>query len=195
MRFANSVTQKFVDVGIIKYKDKELYAYGLWQGIALLYNFATIMILALIFKMFWQSMIFMIAYSLIRPYAGGYHARTPLKCYLFSVVIIIAVLWLIKYIPWNSFICFIMITVASIIIFILSPVEDKNKPLDKIEQVVFKKRTNILLSILVGLAIFLLLVGLESISIYIGIALAVLAAMLILGKIKNLIGGKKVCLK
>ena len=43
---------------------------------------------------------------MIRPYAGGYHARTQLKCYLISVGMMIAVLWLIERVTWNGFICF-----------------------------------------------------------------------------------------
>ena len=61
-------------------------------------------IIGLLFNMICESIIFMVSYSILRIYAGGYHASTPIRCYLFSIVMIVAVLLLMKSIPWNGFI-------------------------------------------------------------------------------------------
>ncbi len=72
---------------------------------------------------------------------------------------ITAVLWLIKIIPWNGFICFIITIVLSIIILLIAPVEDSNKPLDQKEKIIFKKWININLCILAGWTIFFWFIG------------------------------------
>lgn len=90
--------------------------------------------------MVWQSIAFTVFYMMIRPYAGGYHARTPKMCYVFSLIMIIVVLFLIRTIPLNGLLYLLIYAVSSIVIFKLSPVEDENKPLDNIERVVFRKR-------------------------------------------------------
>ncbi|HHX60056.1 MAG TPA: accessory gene regulator B family protein [Epulopiscium sp.] len=184
------LTKQLVDCNIIEDEDKELYSFGFKQMIILIYSFITIIAIGFVFNMTWESIIFILAYGVLRPYAGGYHAKTQLRCYLFSVFMMVAVLWLIKHILWNNFICFIIMTIASIIIFVLAPVEDGNKPLDDVEQTVYKKRTNIILSILIGLTVLFWVISLKQISICISVSLGTLSIMLMLGKIKNLIKRK-----
>ncbi len=81
--FANLLTNKLVVWNIIKSEDRELYAYGFWQGTILIINFITVVIIGLLCHMLWQSLIFMLAYGVLRPVAGGYHARTQRNCYIF----------------------------------------------------------------------------------------------------------------
>ena len=46
--------------------------------------------------MLFETIIFIITYIPIRIYAGGYHARTQTKCYIFSVFMLILALYIIK---------------------------------------------------------------------------------------------------
>jgi len=185
MNMSEKFADKLAKMQLISIGDKEIYSYGFKQGILLLLNAITVIVVGLIFNMVWQTIIFMVAYSFIRGYAGGYHAKTPFICYLFSIVMIIVVLWLIKSIPWNGFICFIIVLVSSILIFKLAPVEDSNKPLDQKEKVIFKKQVNTNLSILIGCILFFWLIGGDQISIIIAVGIFMVAIMLAFGKIKN----------
>lgn len=191
MYISEKLTDKLIKMQLVDDEEKDLYVYGFQQGFLLLFNMITVVIIGFIFNMIWQSVVFMVAYSLLRAYAGGFHTSTQLRCYLFSVAMIISVLWLIKRIPLIGFICFIITMIASVIIFLLAPIEDQNKPLCQVEQAVFKKRTNIILKILIAFIGVFWLIGLKQISICISVALGVLSLMLILGKIKNIIGVKE----
>ncbi|MDD4730222.1 MAG: accessory gene regulator B family protein [Dysgonamonadaceae bacterium] len=84
-RLANALTNKLVKLNIVKIEDKELYVYGFWQGSILIINFLTIIVIGLLFKMLWQSLVFIISYSFLRPVAGGYHARKQKSCYILSI--------------------------------------------------------------------------------------------------------------
>lgn len=74
---------------------------------------------------------------------------------------------------------------------ILAPVEDSNKPLDKQEEAFYRKRTHIILGVLVGIALVCWFIRTSFVSISITVALLVLSIMLALGKLKNLGGTKK----
>lgn len=185
MKVINNFTEFLVKNNIIEEKQREIYAYGLSQLIVYLYNFLTVIIIGLIFGMVWQSIAFTAFYMMIRPYAGGYHARTPQMCYVYSLIMIIAVLFLIKIIPLNGLLYLLIYAISSIIILKLSPVEDENKPLDNIEKVVFRKRaikSHIILSLCCLIFWF---VKLKELSLCILLALFVLSIMLVLGEIKN----------
>lgn len=188
MNLSEKLTDKLLKMQIINYEEKDLYYYGFKQGFLLLLNMITIITIGIIFNMIWQSVIFMVAYSILRVYAGGYHASTPFRCYLFSVAMITAVFWLIKQISWNAFICFIITTVSGIIILLIAPVEDANKPLDQDEERIFKKRTNVVLGVLIGSALLFWFKGGKQISICIIMGICLVSVMLVLGKIKDIKG-------
>ncbi|EJP6474070.1 accessory gene regulator B family protein [Clostridium botulinum] len=187
LSISEKIVDKLIDGNIIESEDKDLYTYGFHQGFLIIFNILTAIAIGLLFKMVWESLVFLMAYIPLRSYAGGYHARTPLRCYMFSLIIIIMVLLGIKFIYWNSIICIIVTFCAASIIFALQPVEDENKPLDKKERVVYKKRTKSILLVLIGIGLVFWFFDNEQISITIIMALFVIAFMLILGKIKNTI--------
>lgn len=171
---------------IIKEEDKEIYIYGFNQTLFMMLNFITILIIGLLFNMLMETMIFMITYIPIRIYAGGYHARTQVKCYIFSVFMLISALYIIKLqLISNKLTIILLSVISSIIILYLAPIEDINKPLDKKEIETYKKRTiNNLIIILVLLIISLIFKRID-ISYYIYISLMYNLIMLIIGKVKN----------
>lgn len=79
------------------------------------------------------SVIFLVVFLLIRSYAGGYHSKSALKCYVMSVVCFVASCILKKALEkfalcrWWVVCGISMIMVIAIIC--LSPVESANKPL------------------------------------------------------------------
>lgn len=184
---SEKVVDKLIDGNIIESEDKELYTYGFHQGFLIIFNILTAIAIGLLFKMVLECVIFLMAYIPLRSYAGGYHAKTPLRCYMFSIIIMIVVFLGIKFIYWNNFICSIITFCATSIIFALQPVEDSNKPLDQKEIDVYKKRTKIILLVLIGIGLIFWFVDNKQISITIIMALLIIAFMLILGKIKNTI--------
>ncbi|MDR1771116.1 MAG: accessory gene regulator B family protein [Hungatella sp.] len=172
--------------GSIKEEDRALYIYGLQQGLFIILNVLTTVTIGIIFDQIWESILFMFAYFPLRSCAGGYHAKSPLRCYLFSIIMIIAVLASMRLPVWNNVNSSISVIVSSIVILFLAPVEDGNKPLDAKEIIVFKKRTKVVLCVLVGMVLIFQMAGLIEASHCIMLVLIMLSIMLVLGKIKNL---------
>ena len=178
------ITNRLIESGAISAEDKDIYEYGLKHICDMFLNIMTTLVIGFIFGMIWQSIIFMVSYIPLRSYAGGYHARTQLRCYIFSVVLTVCVLLSIKYIPYSN-ILFISLTIISgIVIFIFAPIGDENKPLDENETKVFKKRTRIILFIeivLIGLFTYL---NTTWITICIVISVIIAGIMVAIGYIK-----------
>ena len=98
------------------------------------------------------------------------------------IAILLAV---IKWIPINPIASVILLVVASIVIWILAPVETENNPLDDSEQYVYRKRTRIVLGIEAAASIFSLIFLKEQIAATIVLGLSTEAWMLIIGVAMN----------
>ncbi len=150
----------------------------------MLLNVFTILIIGIIFGMLWESLVFMVTYIHIRTYAGGYHAITQLNCCISSVVIIVMVLLGIRYMKWTSLIYVTISIFSGLIIYILSPVEDSNKPIDDIGVKIFRKKSRIILIFELILLILFIFLRKNNIAECILVSLFTVSVMLILGKIK-----------
>lgn len=182
---SDKIVNRMITGKIIPAEDKDLYGYGLHQGLIILANIITMVVIGIFFNMVIEGILFTASYAPLRSYAGGYHAKTPIRCYFISIVMIVAILCMIKFLAWNAPIVVIVTIISTAIIAILAPIEDKNKPLDKLEKSVYKKRTRIILAIELCALILVWLLEFRTIALSVFMALFMLSGMLLLGKLKN----------
>lgn len=185
------IVNSLIEIGTVSLEEKELYEYGIRQGILMVINVLTAILIGFVLGMAWQSIIFLLTYIPIRTCAGGYHASSQLTCYLLSIPFMFTALIGVKMLPWGGYLSFIALFCSAITIVLLAPVEDSNKPLDEIEKIVYRKKTRIVLAVLLTVAVLLWVLKLKQVSIVIIMALVVAAGMLILGAIKNNKKGRK----
>lgn len=141
---SDRIANGFVKTDAIKAEDKEIYQFGIQQTFIILLNIITVTVLGIVFHRFWNMVVFMSAFIPIRIYAGGFHAKTSLRCYIYSIIFLVAVLLAMRFVDFTNLIYCLLYCFSSIIILWLAPIEDINKPLDKIEKITYKKRTIIL---------------------------------------------------
>lgn len=182
---AEKITEKLKKENAITNKQYGMCKYGIQQGATMMLNAVTIISIGVILNEIWQAVLFMLFYVPLRSNAGGYHAKTALRCYFYSIVIMIAVLLAIKYLILSNFICIIMLIFSSGVILILSPVEDKNKLLDDVECIVYRKRTLIITILEILVSLMCLIFELDKVSLCIVWVLNIMAFVLLIGKIKN----------
>lgn len=178
------ITQRLCERGIVDKNEFELYEYGFSIGLTVLLNLISTVIIGVIMGKVFESILFLVLYIPLRSYAGGYHASTPWRCYLISIVIITAILIFISCVH-SSAIYMIFLLAGIVICLLFAPVEDKNKPLDKDEIRVFRKISYLILLIEVCMWIILSFIY-QSVGITIPLVIFTEGIMLILGKIKNL---------
>ncbi|HHV13371.1 MAG TPA: accessory gene regulator B family protein [Clostridiales bacterium] len=184
MVLIDKIGNRFVRDGIITEEDKELYTFGMQQGIIMLLNIISTIIIGIIFNMVWQSVVFLMAYMPLRSYAGGYHARTQGRCYLVSLLITVVALLGMKEIQWTSLSGLLSVIISAGIIYLMTPVEDANKPLSELERIAYKKKTRriLLLEILIALAFWFIN---QEISVCFIMIFIILSIMLLLGAWNN----------
>ena len=183
---SEAVTRKLQENNTIDEEQYEICRYGLQQGFTIILNIVTTFIIGMIMKGLLYAVVFTILYIPLRSNAGGYHAKTAIRCYLYSILLMIAVLLAIKHITIPSFICIIIFTISIAVICILAPIEDSNKPLDEIEVKVYHKRTLIILAIEIMLFIIGLALNLRyfmQTTIWVMITMSI---VLLIGKLCNM---------
>ena len=87
-RLPGKIVNNLVHSGVIKEEDAEIYIYGINQILTSVLSVSSALIIGLIFGVFPEIAVFMAAYIPLRSFAGGYHAKTPLSCYVFSVIML-----------------------------------------------------------------------------------------------------------
>lgn len=184
---SEAVTRKLQENNTINEEQYEICRYGLQQGFTVILNVVTTLIIGMIMRGLLYAVVFTILYIPLRSNAGGYHAKTAIRCYLYSILLMIAVLLAIKHLAIPSFICIIIFTISIAVICILAPIEDANKPLDEIEVKVYHKRTLIILAIesmlfIIGLALNLRYFMQTTVWVMITMSI-----ILLMGKFRNMI--------
>ncbi|WP_050738459.1 accessory gene regulator B family protein [Acetobacterium bakii] len=182
---AERITDILVNNEIIIAENRNLYSYGLQQGLLIFLNIATILGIGMVLNMVWESIIFLLTFVPLRSNAGGYHAKTQVRCYLYSVAMITTTLVGIKIIPWSGVVCLSMTLVAGTIIFFLAPVEAVNKSLGQVEKAVYKKRTRFSLVLFVFLVLLFCYSGQLAISVCIMMGVVVVSIVLVLGRVSK----------
>ena len=102
-----------------------------------------------------ESIIFYIAFQLIRRYAGVYHASTETRCEILSTFFIVVCIVTIKLADLHGFqnILFIAALVSAVCIFFLCPLDTPEKPLSGEEFRQFRKISRFILLGLVSVVV------------------------------------------
>lgn len=191
MKIVDKLVVKLIEDGAIEEDDREIYEYGLHYGIVTVINVLCTLTIGLCMRMFVETILFMLAYIPLRSYAGGIHAKTELRCFFYSNLIVVVILAMGKLLAdFPLVLLFAGIVAAGIIIF-FAPVEDQNKPLDADEVRVYgKKARNILLLDIVGIGVLKLFAYDLGVSVVV-VSISSLAIFLVAGYIKNCIIKRK----
>lgn len=182
---ADTITKKLQENNSISSEQYEICRFGFQQGLSILLNAVTVIVIGAVMKELWQAVLFMALYAPLRSYAGGYHARTATRCYVYSILLMIAVLLAMKYLFIPTFICIIALVISCAVILILAPVEDANKPLDDIEQAVYKKRTYVITVLETIIFFIALFFGVKQIILCDMWVMVMMSSILLAGKCKN----------
>lgn len=181
----NKIVESMVKSGLIDKNDKEIYLFGIETALLKVVHYSTMLIIGICFGMILQTITFIIAYTILREYAGGYHANTKIRCYLISWIIMISSLLFIELCPMKMMFWIPLFTLipSCIAIFIMVPVENKNKPLDTAERNRYRVMARIVAAAETIISLLLLFVNLQ-LSLMIALSLVFTLIMLIFGKLK-----------
>ena len=188
-KIINGICEKIVKTQIVSKQDVPIYQYGLKMLLLKVVYIASFIIYALLVGALKETILFLITYSLLRSYSGGYHASSILKCYIVSLSTVIS----------NSVLCKVSITgnlfkadivlliLSSIFIFLFSPVDNHEKQLDNLEKKVYGYRAKICVVCCFTLFIVFNMLNItQTMAIAVNNAVVLESVMMILGMKKNL---------
>ena len=180
---ANIIADFFINKEWAEEEDREIYQYGSEVIIATSLNVFIVVVCGLLFYELMYISIFYIAFLLLRSYCGGYHAETHLKCNTIFTANIITVLIIIKNVDLIQidFIILAML-VSSFIVWTLSPIINKNKPLTE-EETKKYRRISLIITIVVDLSILGFIAVDMKTSVVLSLALLSVSGAMIVEKI------------
>lgn len=185
----------FAANSIIKQEDSEVYEYSLEILFSTILNFAAIIIIAILSQKSLLTVFYLIGFIPLRLIAGGYHADTHFRCFLVLLGTYSAFLGMITFLP-DILVVFATVTAAVfsvILIFVLAPVEDKNKPVPAEEQKKFKLKSRITVFVyFTAIILFLFLLSNNRIAFSLSLGILSVALSLLATKIKNRIIGNAI---
>lgn len=128
--------------GVIDAKEIEVYKYGFNLFLKKILHSLVFLAIGFVDGRFLGTFIFLICYSSIREYSGGYHAKTSIGCYLCTGVVSLILLALLNLLPepknaWS----WVLLLLSGAIIWFRSPQEAENKVLETQEIVRYRTIT------------------------------------------------------
>ncbi len=182
-------TRIFIQNGIIKKEEKEVYEYSFEVFISTFLIIVVIFMIALITNRIRISLMFVLGFIFARKTSGGYHAKNHTNCFITTISNYLVFLFIVSTISIKHvyLINIILIIISAFLIYFLAPVEDRNKPLSLKERKRYRLRSKIYVMILIlsyfplartrvlQIESFSFIFGTFSVSIY-----------LLLGRIKNI---------
>lgn len=127
----SKILQGMLKNQFIEEEDLEIYEYGLQIMFLKLIHTCSIFIIGLLLGIAKEITIFMICYSLLRTYTGGFHAKTSLRCILISFMMVLFI-WITLY-QISDVIMYVGNIISTTIILLNSPVISDGVFAEKVE--------------------------------------------------------------
>lgn len=181
-----------VNAGIICDNDRELYIFAIRNLTYSILTWGTLLLFALFTNRFLYCVLYIICYLPLREYAGGFHQKTRVRCYINSIIIFTVIIF-------GSYHYEVIITplflgvgiILSLVCFIvLVPVETPEKPLTQSEHLLYRKKTMLFFSIEIVLTGILFFIGTSFAVFWVFSAIMTSSCLVSIGAVKNKIGSQ-----
>ena len=183
-RFAEKIATWLIMQEAINKEDKALYQYAVFTLISKILPFLVVIPFCIVTKTVVNGMILVVVFMNVRKYAGGYHAKTPMRCFIFSSIILSIFIWLSKKIR-SYYGLWILLLFSVITLNKYSPIESGNKKLEIKEKKKYKKYVQRFIFISILIIIVFTLHGMDEYAVSAALGL-ILSAILQIGTVVNL---------
>ncbi|MEE0021982.1 accessory gene regulator B family protein [Ruminococcus sp.] len=174
--------ERLIRAGVITEEECPVYTYGFFQFVSMLINLVTTLVLGIMFHRIVSCILLNGFYCGIRIYAGGYHASTPLRCYMATVFMQILLLSILKWAAVPMLVAVSLLLLSAVVIVIFAPLGAKYDPLDALEKRVYRRKTYLVLGIELLAAGGGILFSQLQLTTIVALALTAEAAMLLMRK-------------
>lgn len=137
------LAQALAQSGAVPNEEQELYSYGFFlllsKGLFLLVAMA----FGAMWGCLWESVLFYALFTLLRGYAGGYHAAKERTCLIFTTVAMLSATGLIRWlkVPGREAAALWLLLAGFIGVTLLSPLDSPEKPLVTEDRSYYRRRS------------------------------------------------------
>lgn len=152
------LARSLIKNSIILKENKVLYEFGVKVLLWHILHILIVVISSLVVNRFFETSFFVILYSILRKYAGGYHAKSEINCLLCSFIVVISANIFLDFLLNNGKViasCLFLIFCG--IIWKLAPVDNENRYLLNEERCLYALKCKIVIFSFSVLYILLLL--------------------------------------
>lgn len=150
-------------------------------------SFAEVLLSGIILHNIWDAMLFYFVFTPIREYSGGIHARKEITCIFCTALALFLPIVGIKLLEVTGG-CAIQaafLAAGTSVIFVLSPLDTPQKPLEEDERELFGRKSKKICVIADFLAVLSYILGFNGVMNAISMGLALECILLIAGKIQS----------
>lgn len=135
-------------------RDAEIMAYGLEVFLSTVINIVLLCAISLSLGVFGKMLMYIVAFAVMRSMAaGGYHAKNHILCFAQYTVASLAAIYLSMLCASDLYLPIILAAILNALsifwVFKYAPVETENRPISETENIAFKKKSRIVVVILV----------------------------------------------
>lgn len=190
---SSSISEKLCSANVISRDEQELYSYGFFLLLSRGIFFAVAAVFGILFGTFWESILFYILFSTLRGYAGGIHASKEAVCMIsttFSLLLASAGIrrmelsGCVEVSAW-------MLLLGSLAIFLMSPLDSEEKPLNDSERRYYRRITRGIVLATTMVAFCSMAMRFQMIMYVAAFTLTLESILLIAGKVKFLCVNRK----
>ncbi len=134
---------------------REVYIYGIELLISSTISTLVILFIGLLTHTFLESVIFLISFSAIRVYTGGYHSMTYLRCNIisaFSYLTIAVFLYLFKDFISNQIVMLSGYILTMLLAIIFAPIKHENKDLSMADIKKYKSLSLLMITVVLAIS-------------------------------------------
>lgn len=186
-RLSSIITEALYKSQVITEEDKELYIYGFFVLFSKCLFFLVSALFGWMLGVLWESLVFYIMFSMLRCYAGGFHASKESVCTYFTTVSLFLSslsIWYLERIG-NSVIPFCVLAVCGAAVCHLAPMDSEDKPLTRTELVLYRQKTRAIAIAILIITIAGLYLNFPAILHAASISMALECILLVLGRVKT----------
>lgn len=169
----------------VKEEERGIYEYGFLIALEILLCMITCFVISMIMGAFGEGILFFLVFIPLRSYAGGLHLDSYWSCYSLSCLTFAIILIGVKYCHIPQYLQLAMLFLFEAVIYMLYPVENKNRTVDRDENRQFKKKLQQVLILDGMLAIIFSVLQWNQYLQIVTMTFAMIVTTMTIGKIKN----------
>lgn len=141
------MTDSLSKEGIITDEEREIVRFGFESLEGNLLGVVLTLAVGISFSRVGEALLLWLLLFPLRKNAGGYHAKTKIRCLFISAVMLIMAFVLFAEFDGTMIFYATCVVVAGCVIWALAPVDNMSKELDAVEHKVYQRRTRIVLGV------------------------------------------------